>query len=152
MRIALVGAGQMGRGFGNQVHRMPGLSVRLVIDIDTNRITELFKDLGVNDVVISNDAKEVAKALNEGKSAGTTTTEFLSDLEAIDFIVECTGVPDIGAQITYNALDAKKDIAVLNVEMDVTIGPLLHQKAVKNGAVYGVCHGDEPVEIGRAHV
>ena len=146
VRIALVGAGQMGRGFGNQVHRMPGLSVRLVIDIDTNRITELFKDLGVTDVIISSDAKEIAKALNEGKFAGTTTTEFLSDLEAIDFIVECTGVPDIGAQITYNALEAKKDIAVLNVEMDVTIGPLLHKKAVESGAIYAVCHGDEPVE------
>ena len=29
VRIALVGAGQMGRGFGNQVHRMPGLSVQI---------------------------------------------------------------------------------------------------------------------------
>ena len=63
VRIALVGAGQMGRGFGNQVHRMPGLSVRLVIDIDTNRITELFKDLGVTDVIISSDAKEIAKEI-----------------------------------------------------------------------------------------
>ncbi|CAB4833321.1 unannotated protein [freshwater metagenome] len=30
--------------------------------------------------------------------------------------------------------------------MDVTIGPLLHATAVKGGAVYTVCHGDEPVE------
>jgi predicted homoserine dehydrogenase-like protein len=41
---------------------------------------------------------------------------------------------------------AKKDVAVLNVEMDVTIGPLLHKIAQDNGVVYAVCHGDEPVE------
>jgi len=146
VRIALVGAGQMGRGFGNQVDRMAGLSVRLVIDIDTNRIMQLYKDLGVSEVIMSNDYKEIELALKDGKACGSTTTEFLSDLEAIDFIVECTGVPDIGAQITYSALEAKKDIAVLNVEMDVTIGPLLHKKAVENDSIYAVCHGDEPVE------
>ncbi len=48
--------------------------------------------------------------------------------------------------VTYSCLLAKKDVVVLNVEMDVTIGPLLHKTAQLGNAVYGVCHGDEPVE------
>ncbi len=143
--IALVGAGQMGHGFGCQVDRMPGLSVRLVIDIDPARITALYADLGVSDPVISTDQAEIAAALTAGKRVGTTTTAFLAELP-IDFIVEATGVPEIGAQITYSCLKAKKDVAVLNVEMDVTIGPLLHKIAVENGVIYTVCHGDEPIE------
>ena len=143
--IALVGAGQMGHGFGCQVDRMPGLSVRLVIDIDPARMTALYADLGVSDPVISSDQAEITAALTAGKRVGTTTSSFLSELP-IDFIVEATGVPEIGAQITYSCLKAKKDVAVLNVEMDVTIGPLLHKIAVENGVIYTVCHGDEPIE------
>ena len=33
-RIALVGAGQMGRGFGNQLGRKEGISLSIIIDTD----------------------------------------------------------------------------------------------------------------------
>ena len=145
VKIALVGAGQMGHGFGCQVDRMPGLSVVLVIDIDPIRITNLYKDLGVTDPVISDDKAEIIEALNSGKRVGSTKSDLVAELP-IDFVVESTGVPEIGAQITYSSLLAKKDVAVLNVEMDVTIGPLLHKTAVDNGVIYTVCHGDEPIE------
>lgn len=145
VRVALVGAGQMGHGFGCQISRMPGLSLTLVVDVDPARIHDLFKDIGINDVVVSTDPKVVTDALLAGKAAGTTTTEFISELP-YDIVVEATGVPDIGARVTYQSLLAKKDVAVLNVEMDVTIGPLLHKTAQLGNSVYTVCHGDEPVE------
>ena len=145
IKIALVGAGQMGHGFGCQVDRMPGLTVSLIIDIDPARIHALYKYLGVSDPVISSSEEEISKALLAGQRVGTTTSAFLHKLP-IDFVVEATGVPEIGAQITYACLQAKMDVAVLNVEMDVTIGPLLHHTALENGVVYTVCHGDEPIE------
>jgi predicted homoserine dehydrogenase-like protein len=145
VRVAIVGAGQMGRGFGGQIARMPGLTLSLVVDIDADRIRSLFNDIGVKDVVISTDPKTLIDAMSAGKAVGTTTTEFIAELP-FDVVVEATGVPDIGARVTYSCLLAKKDVAVLNVEMDVTIGPLLHKTAQLGGAVYTVCHGDEPVE------
>jgi predicted homoserine dehydrogenase-like protein len=145
VRVALVGAGQMGRGFGYQVFRMPGLSLALVVDVDPDRIRSLFSDMGIKDVVISTDQKVLSDAILAGKATGTTTTEFIDDLP-YDIVVEATGVPEVGAQVAYSCLQAKKDVAVLNVEMEVTIGPLLHNMAVSGGAVYTVCHGDEPIE------
>jgi predicted homoserine dehydrogenase-like protein len=145
VRVALVGAGQMGRGFGYQIFRMPGLSLALVVDVDPDRIRSLFNDIGIKDVVISTDFKVLSDAMSAGKATGTTTTEFISELP-YDIVVEATGIPDVGAQVTYSCLQAKKDVAVLNVEMDVTIGPLLHNMATSGGAVYTVCHGDEPIE------
>jgi predicted homoserine dehydrogenase-like protein len=145
VRVALVGAGQMGRGFGYQIFRMPGLSLALVVDVDANRIRSLFNDIGIKDVVISTDFKVLSDAMSAGKATGTTTTEFIAELP-YDIVVEATGIPDVGAQVTYSCLQAKKDVAVLNVEMDVTIGPLLHNMASAGGAVYTVCHGDEPIE------
>ncbi len=143
--MALIGAGQMGRGFGYQIFRMPGLSLALVVDVNPDRIRSLFNDIGITDVVISSDFKVLSDAMLAGKASGTTTTEFIAELPC-DIVVEATGVPDVGAHVAYSCLKAKKDVAVLNVEMDVTIGPLLHNMASNGGAVYTVCHGDEPIE------
>jgi predicted homoserine dehydrogenase-like protein len=145
-RIAIVGAGQMGRGFANQVHRMPGLAVSLIVDTNADRIINIYKDLKITDYVISDNAKELAEAIKSNKPAGTTKSALLNELADIELVVECTGIPNTGAQITYEALQAKKDVAVLNVEMEVTVGPILNKIATENHLIYGVCHGDEPTE------
>ena len=145
-RIAIVGAGQMGRGFANQVHLMPGLAVSLIVDTNADRIINIYKDLKITDYVISDNAKELAEAIKSNKPAGTTQSALLNELADIELVVECTGIPNTGAQITYEALQAKKDVAVLNVEMEVTVGPILNKIATENNLVYGVCHGDEPTE------
>ena len=144
-RIALVGAGQMGRGFGNQLGHMTGITLSVVIDIDPARINTVYTDIGISDIVISDNLKILTAAILAGKYTGTSNSELVSQLP-IDVVVEATGVPDIGARVTHSSLLAKKHVAVLNVEMDVTIGPLLHKIAKDNGVVYAVCHGDEPVE------
>lgn len=144
-RVALVGAGQMGRGFGNQLGHMDGISLSVVIDIDLERIKTLYADLGISEIVLSEDREVLTRAIAEGRHAAATNPAIVSELP-IDLVVEATGIPEIGAQVAYFSLLAKKDVAVLNVEMDVTIGPLLNKIARDNGVVYAVCHGDEPVE------
>ena len=144
-RIALVGAGQMGRGFGNQLGHMNGISLSVVIDIDPERIKIVYADLGITDIIFSDDKAILSEAIAAGKYAGTSNSEIVSELP-VDIVIESTGIPEIGARITHSSLLAKKDVAVLNVEMDVTIGPLLHKIAQENGVVYAVCHGDEPIE------
>ena len=62
----------------------------------------------------------------------------VTDLEEIDLVVECTGVPNTGAKVTHDALQAKKDVVVLNVEMEVTVGPILNKIAQESNLVYGV--------------
>ena len=135
----------MGRGFGNQLGHMTGITLSVVIDIDPARINTVYTDIGISDIVISDDLKILTAAILAGKYTGTSNSELVSQLP-IDVVVEATGVPDIGARVTHSSLLAKKHVAVLNVEMDVTIGPLLHKIAKDNGVVYAVCHGDEPVE------
>jgi len=135
----------MGRGFGNQLGHMDGISLSVVIDIDPERIKVVYADLGITDIVFSDDVAVLSKAILDGKHTGTANSEIIAQLP-VDVVIEGTGIPEIGARITHSSLMAKKDVAVLNVEMDVTIGPLLHKIAQDNGVVYAVCHGDEPVE------
>jgi len=135
----------MGRGFGNQLGHMDGISLSIVIDIDLEKIKTLYADLGISELVLSDDREVLTRAIAEGRHAAATNPAIVSELP-IDLVVEATGIPEIGAQVAYFSLLAKKDVAVLNVEMDVTIGPLLNKIARDNGVVYAVCHGDEPVE------
>ena len=143
-RIALVGAGQMGRGFASQSHRM-GLAVAVISDIDPARIKQAYADLKLGEPVISVDVAELNAAIEAGKPAGTTDANLISQLN-VDVVVEATGVPEIGAKVAYNSLINKKHVAVLNVECDVTVCPILAKTAEANGVLYSVCHGDEPVE------
>ena len=143
-RIALVGAGQMGRGFASQSHRM-GLAVAVIADIDPARIQQAYHDLGLGEAVISDDLATLNGAIEAGKPAGTTNAEVVPHLN-VDVVVEATGVPEIGAKVAYHALTCRKHVAVLNVECDVTIGPILRKTAEEHGVLYSVCHGDEPVE------
>ena len=143
-RIALVGAGQMGRGFASQAHRL-GLSVAAVADIAPERINQAFHDLGHPDPTISDDASELNKLIAAGQPVGTTNAAIINELD-VDVVVEATGVAAVGADVMYHALVAKKHVATLNVEADVTVGPMLHKIAQDNGVLYSVCNGDEPAE------
>lgn len=144
-RIAMVGAGQMGRGFANQSNSMGGIDVSVIADVDPARIEQAFADLGLPKPVISDDVDTLNRAIAAGQPAGTTNAFIVAQLD-VDVVVEATGVPEVGARVTSESLKNKKHVAVLNVEMDVTIGPLLTKMAADNGVLYSVCHGDEPVE------
>ncbi|MEN9927507.1 MAG: hypothetical protein RJB27_583, partial [Actinomycetota bacterium] len=107
----------MGRGFGNQLGHMDGIALSVVIDIDPERIKIVYADLGITDIVFSDDKDVLSQAILAGKHTGTSNSEIVSELP-VDVVVEGTGIPDIGARITHSSLLAKKDVAVLNVEMD----------------------------------
>ena len=143
-RIALVGAGQMGRGFAAQAHRL-GLEVAAVADIAPDRINQAFHDLGHPSPLISSDPAELNHLIKAGQPAGTTNADIIPLLD-VDVVVEATGVAAIGADIIYKSLSASKHVATLNVEADVTVGPILHKTAKEHGVLYSVCNGDEPTE------
>jgi predicted homoserine dehydrogenase-like protein len=143
-RIALVGAGQMGRGFAAQAHRL-GLEVAAVADIAPDRINQAFHDLGHASPIISSDPAELNHLIKAGQPAGTTNADIVPQLD-VDVVVEATGVAAIGADIIYKSLSASKHVATLNVEADVTVGPILHKTAKEHGVLYSVCNGDEPTE------
>ena len=62
-RIALVGAGQMGRGFASQSHRL-GLEVSVIADVDPARIKQAYADLKLKEPIISDDVDQLNKAIN----------------------------------------------------------------------------------------
>jgi predicted homoserine dehydrogenase-like protein len=144
IRVALVGAGQMGRGFVAQLLRMPGFVVSAVLDVQLDRAREALEQTG-GKVSDAESLEEQIAAILNGESVAIAGIGSLSKLP-VDVVVEATGVPDVGAQVALQSLLSGKHVATLNVESDVTVGRLLASIAESSGSVYSICRGDEPVE------
>ena len=144
LRVGLVGAGQMGRGFAAQLLRMPGISLSAVLDVDRSRAEEALTQSGLTPAAATTTDAAV-QAIENGGSVALAGIDELGALP-LDVVVEATGVPDVGARVALESLLSGKGIATLNVESDVTIGALMKVVAEKSGAIYSVCRGDEPVE------
>ncbi|MFB1083090.1 NAD(P)H-dependent oxidoreductase [Jeotgalibacillus sp. JSM ZJ347] len=146
IKVGLVGAGQMGRGMVSQIESMSGMRVVMTADIQIDHVVNAYVKSGVQDtdIVKTNVLEEADEAIRSGKVAATTDAQLVTSSTEVDVIVDATGVPDIGAKIAWDAILNKKHIVMLNVEADVTIGPLLLKMADASGVVYTGTAGDEP--------
>ncbi|MGK7378315.1 NAD(P)H-dependent oxidoreductase [Planococcus sp. 1R117A] len=149
IKVGLVGAGQMGRGMVSQIENMAGMRVVVTADIQIDNVKNAYSKSGVasSDIVETNNEEEAAEAVKAGKVVATTDAQLVTSLSEVDVVVDATGVPDIGAKIAWDAILNKKHIVMLNVEADVTIGPLLKKMADASGVVYTGTAGDEPGAI-----
>ena len=144
LRVGLVGAGQMGRGFAAQLLRMPGISLSAVLDVQRERAEDALGPAGIKPADATS-LENAVKAIEEGGSVALGGIDELGGLP-LDVVVEATGVPDVGARTAVDALAAGMGFATLNVESDVTIGRYLALLAQSSAGIYSVCRGDEPVE------
>jgi predicted homoserine dehydrogenase-like protein len=144
--VGLVGCGQMGSGLVHVTHQMAGMETMVISDINVERPLATFEALGVSrsDVCVTDRVGEAQDALRAGKRVATQDAVLLSKLEALDAVVEATGLTEVGARVAWSCILHSKHVIMLNVETDVTVGPLLHRLAQKAGCVYTAASGDEP--------
>lgn len=145
VRVGLVGAGQMGRGFVAQVRRIAGMEVVAVADLDLQRATGALHSAEIENVTTGDDVDKLTSVVADGGTAAVTDPTLLTALP-VDMVIDATGVPEIGAQIALHSLLGGKHVGLLNVETDITVGWLLSRIAARSGAVYTLCRGDEPAE------
>ncbi|MCT9855767.1 NAD(P)H-dependent oxidoreductase [Priestia megaterium] len=146
IRVGLIGCGQMGRGMISQIEGMKGMRVVATADLHTSLIQQAYLKAGINEqeIVLTGQIEEAEQAIEQGKVVGTVYSELVTSLPSVDVVVDATGVPNLGAEIAWKSILNKKHIVMLNVEADVTVGPLLKQMADASGVVYTGSAGDEP--------
>ncbi len=150
IRVGLVGAGQMGAGFISQTERMEGMRVVATADVVPGRAEEAYRESGVPAeaiVFLDADPERASELIANGKRIATTDADFLVQIAALDVILECTGIPDVGAHVCYAAIQNGKDIVNMNVEADATVGYVLAHMAAARGVMYSLVAGDEPGSI-----
>lgn len=174
IKVAIAGVGQMGRSLVSHIRELDGMQVLAVANRDIGRITGILKELnigydemvlveGKNKINLENNnisritiedsrldisiKKKLNQLAGEDKLIVTDDLAVLFVLDDVDVIIDATGSPEAGAYIASNAISSKKHIVTLNVEADVTIGPLLKKMADEAGVVYTVSAGDEPAAL-----
>ncbi len=68
-------------------------------------------------------AAEADAAVEAGKLVAVTDYRIVTEMNSIDVMLESTGVPEIGARAALRSARNGQDLAMMNVETDITVGP-----------------------------
>src|SRR5690606_25954012 len=133
-----IGSGKFGAGVVAQLSRMQGMDAVAVADIHLDHARDAYatSNTPADAIVIARNSAEIDDAIRSGKPAVTEDGLALIDSDLVDVVVEATGIPDVGARMAYSALLRRKHVVMVNVEADVTVGPLLRRTADAAGVVY----------------
>jgi predicted homoserine dehydrogenase-like protein len=146
IRVGASGAGWMGSGFVAAVAGVPGMEINVLADTDTRAARQVFIDTGVqpDNIVEANAPGPAMDALRAGKRVVTGSYALAAQLEDVDIVADATPSPAIGAETAHACIQHGKDVVMVNIEADVTVGRQLHQLACQAGILYTVSSGDEP--------
>ena len=145
IRVALIGAGYMGRGIAFQMLTAArGMRLVVVANRTLSGATRACADAGVMSPRVVHSASDLDDAIRSGIVAVTDNGLAACDAELVDVVVEATGEVEFGAHVALRAIAHGKHLVLMNAELDATVGPLLKHKADAAGVVVTNADGDQP--------
>lgn len=142
IRVAIAGAGAMGKGIAYQCQFTPGVRCVGLADIDMGKAMDVASWLGYEPSVMGD-------ALNLGKSTemnGLAVTEDAKELAVspeVDVFIDATSSISEAGQFCELALKNGKDVIMMNAEADLIFGPYFLELAQESGVVYTSSDGDQ---------
>ncbi|WP_195543280.1 NAD(P)H-dependent oxidoreductase [Massiliimalia timonensis] len=148
IQVALIGAGQMGTDIIAQVECMVGMDIPVVCDLSLDLAEKGYRVAGyTGEIVRTNEMDEAIEAVQAGKKVATENYRLAVTLPMVEVVIDATGSPEMGARVSLDCINNGKHIVMMNVECDITVGPILRQMAENAGVVYSLTAGDEPGSI-----
>jgi predicted homoserine dehydrogenase-like protein len=146
VRVGIIGTGKFGAGLVAQISQMRGMVTSVIADIKPENAIHAYTSSGIPRAALltGETAGDIDAAIRLGQPIVVEDGAQVAAAEQIDVIVEATGVPEVGAAMAYHAISARKHVVMVNVEADVTVGPLLRRLAGSAGVVYTLVDGDQP--------
>ena len=145
IRVAMVGAGFMGRGIALQIlNTVPGMDLVAVANRHLDGAKRAYQEAGVKNVCPVKTVAQLEDAIANKRYAVTEDAMLVCQAEGIDAIVEVTGAVEFSANVVLNAIKHGKHVIMMNAELDGTIGPILKVYADKAGVVLTNADGDQP--------
>ena len=145
VKVALVGAGYMGRGIALQIiTAMPGIRLVAISNRNVGKARTAYSDAGVEDTVSVSSAADLDHAIAAGRYAVTDDPNILCQAGQVEAVIESTGDIEFGCGVAMEAIRNGKHIILMNAEVDASVGPILKVHADRAGVVYTYSDGDEP--------
>jgi predicted homoserine dehydrogenase-like protein len=148
VRVAMTGAGYMGRGIAMQiVGKMRGMRLVAIANRTLQGAELAYRQAGITDPVRVGSVAELENAIARNRYAITDSGALVSEAGGIDVLIEATGEVEFGAHVVLDALNHGKHVVLMNAELDATVGPILKRYADRAGVVISTTDGDQPGEV-----
>lgn len=145
IRVALLGAGFMAQGLSNHiVNTTEGMRLVGIYGRKPQRAYDICEYAGVKRVASPKTQREADLAIRDGNVVVTDDAFLLARSSEIDVLVDVTGSVEFGCRVAFEAFRHKKDVVLMNAEIDATIGPIMQKYAEQHGVIFSACDGDEP--------
>ena len=149
IRVSLIGCGQMGKDIVAQISKMKGIECDIVADVDPAIAVDGYRQAGyqAGDIVVTDSLETAEEAVSAGKKVASSNYRLAVAASRTQVVIDATGSPEMGARVTMECIFHKRHIVMMNVECDVTVGPILRKLCDQAGIVYSLTAGDEPGSI-----
>lgn len=145
IRVAMIGAGFMGRGVALQIlNSVPGMDLVAISNRTIEGAHRAYAEAGNDNVQVVKEPGRLEDAIDQKKYAVTDDALVLCRAAGIDAVLEVTGVVEFGARVAMEAIENRKHFITMNAELDGTVGPILKTYADKAGVVFSGADGDQP--------
>jgi predicted homoserine dehydrogenase-like protein len=145
LRVALVGAGYIGRGIARQiVGGFPGIRLVAIANRTPEKAERAYRDAGADSLRRVTGVTDLERSIEEGVPAVTEDPALLCEAGPVDLVIEATGEVEFGAGVAVRAIEGGKHLLLMNAELDATIGPILKVRADRAGIVITNTDGDQP--------
>ncbi len=152
VRVAMVGAGAMGRGIALQIlSSVPGMRLVAISNRHVDAARRVYREAGAEDLQAVETVAQLEDAIGRGRYAVTDDAMLLCEAAGIDAVLEVTGTIEFGAHVVLRALEYGRHVITMNAELQGTLGPILKIYADKAGAVLTDSDGDQPGVIMNLH-
>src|SRR5690606_21249771 len=131
IRVGVIGTGKFGAGLVAQISQMRGMVVAAIADVKLDHARHAYASSGapVPAQRTAEGARDIDEAIRAGHPVVAEEGALLAQADQIDVVVEATGVPEVGARMAFGAIQRRKHVVMVNVEADVTVGPILRRMA-----------------------
>ncbi len=145
IRVGMVGAGFQGRGVALEIIKYTkGMKLVAIANRTVSKATEAYKQSGIDNIKVVDSLDQLDFAIEKNEYAVLENPFLLCESKNIDVILDVTGALELGAQITLKAIENKKHVVTMNVELDGTVGSIIKKYADEAGVMYTVADGDQP--------
>lgn len=145
VRVAMIGAGFMGRGIALQMSNfVRGMKLVAIANRHIDGARRAYREAGVENFKPVEHVRQLEDLISQGSPAVTENAAAVCQADGIDAIIEVTGAIEYSAHLAMKAIDHGKHVVLMNAELDGTVGPILKVYADNAGVVITNADGDQP--------